>query len=320
MTKTAEICLRCRVELVGGAHYCHSCGVAKTAAVTGEYEIYDFERFFTYAIDMMCIAGTDGYFKRVNPAFERTLGYTVQELQARPFVSFIHPEDRTETIAEVGKLATGQPTLRFENRYRCNDGTYRYLQWSCYPEAAIGLLYAVARDVTEARRSLDQNDPLTGLAAGTSFDPRLAQEWNRARRLGVPLALAIIDLDHFKHFNERYGHVAGDKCLATVGALVRARMRRVSDLAVRMGGQRICLIMSGCTDAQAAEFCEGIRSEVIAQGIQHEGVAPPGLVTVSAGVASVIPDEAHTSEGLMARAQDALAESKRRGRNMVVRD
>jgi PAS domain S-box-containing protein len=145
-------CLRCQAPLAKGARYCPLCGVSVSEAATGEYTRYDLDRFFNYALDMLCIAGIDGYFKLVNPSFERVLGYTTVELLKIPFVELIHPEDRSDTIAEVSKLANGLETICFQNRYRCKDGSYRRLEWTSYPEPATGLLYAVARDVTERDR------------------------------------------------------------------------------------------------------------------------------------------------------------------------
>jgi len=117
---------------------------------------YDFEQFFDDSLDMLCIAGADGYFKRLNLSFERTLGWSTDDLLARPFVDFIHPDDVEATIAEVEKLAEGIPTISFENRYRCADGSYRFFRWTAHPDPDTGLLYAIARDETELRAAQDR--------------------------------------------------------------------------------------------------------------------------------------------------------------------
>lgn len=123
--------------------------------------VQDLETLFGLSLDLLCVAGMDGYFRRVNPAFERVLGYSEEDIKAKPFVDFVHPDDREATQAEVEKLSRGITTLRFENRFRRNDGSYRWLAWTSVPNMEDGLLYAVARDITESKRSFD--DLLTDL-------------------------------------------------------------------------------------------------------------------------------------------------------------
>jgi diguanylate cyclase (GGDEF)-like protein/PAS domain S-box-containing protein len=112
------------------------------------------DRFFTMALDLLCIAGPDGYFRRVNPAFD-VFGYAPGEMTSRPFLDFVHPDDVPATLAEVQKLGKGIPTIHFENRYRCKDGSYRWLLWSASPDRN-GLIFCAAHDVTEQKAAAQQ--------------------------------------------------------------------------------------------------------------------------------------------------------------------
>lgn len=106
------------------------------------------DQFFDMATDLLCIAGVDGYFKAVNQAWSEALGYEDGELLQRPFVDFVHPDDRRATIAASKRVANGSKLVQFRNRYRCKDGTYKWLAWSASPALSDGSIYAVARDVT----------------------------------------------------------------------------------------------------------------------------------------------------------------------------
>jgi PAS domain S-box-containing protein len=111
------------------------------------------ERFFLLAPDLFCIAGLDGYFRKVNNAFVAALGYDEAELYGRSFLELIHPDDRRGTLDELASLSRGKPTLRFENRYRCKDGSYKWLAWSAQPVPEEGFTYAAARDITERKQA-----------------------------------------------------------------------------------------------------------------------------------------------------------------------
>ena len=114
------------------------------------------ERFFTLSLDMLCIANFDGYFVDLNPAWERTLGFTIEELKAKPFIDFVHPDDQEPTIAEAEKImTTGQDVVSFENRYMCKNGEYRWILWSSSLSLEKRLYYAVGRDITRRKQAED---------------------------------------------------------------------------------------------------------------------------------------------------------------------
>jgi serine/threonine-protein kinase len=128
---------------------------AVAAALTGYIESdlrraeRDLVRFFELSPDLFCIAGLDGYFHRVNGNFTRVLGYPPNELISRPFIEFVHPDDRASTSAEAEKLARGLPVVQFRNRYRDTRGNYRWFEWEAKSIPEEGIIFAVARDITD---------------------------------------------------------------------------------------------------------------------------------------------------------------------------
>ncbi len=114
------------------------------------------DRFFNLSIDMLAIGSFDGYFTRLNPAFEQILGFTNAELMARPFIDFVHPDDRAHTIAGAQSLTQGDRVVNFENRYRCKDGSYRWISWSAMPYVQSNAWYAIGHDITD-RQQIDRD-------------------------------------------------------------------------------------------------------------------------------------------------------------------
>ena len=109
----------------------------------------ELNEFFKLSLEMLCVAGTDGFFKRINPAFNKILGYSDEQLLSVPFIEFVHPDDIEATLAVLEGLGRGQLTMRFVNRYRCKDGSYRHFDWNAIYEPKSGLIHATARDITE---------------------------------------------------------------------------------------------------------------------------------------------------------------------------
>ncbi|NVB42284.1 response regulator [Pseudenhygromyxa sp. WMMC2535] len=145
---------------------------------TGDLRAREIERarFFELSLDLLCVAGLDGYFKEINPSFSRVLGYSEAELLAQPLIDFVHPEDRADTSHAFERLAGGEPLIDFENRYRCKDGELRTLEWRAVVDSPGEQIHAIARDVTEQhglRAQLLQSQKLEAvgqLAGGLAHD------------------------------------------------------------------------------------------------------------------------------------------------------
>lgn len=132
-------------------HYCFVRDITSRARAEAERDGY-----FTLSLDMLCIAGFNGYFRRLNPAFERVLGFSIAELQAAPLFHFVHPDDREKTEQLFARMVAGEEAIGFENRYRCKDGSYRWFSWTARPFEEEKIIYAVAHDVTEQKRAAEE--------------------------------------------------------------------------------------------------------------------------------------------------------------------
>jgi PAS domain S-box-containing protein len=127
----------------------------KLAQAALEERTAELDRFFSLALDLLCIVDVEGRFLRLNPAWGQTLGYSVAELEGQRYLDFVHPDDREATAAVAGDLANGQAVINFVNRYRCRDGSYRFIEWRSSPYQN-RLVYAAARDITERRRTEEE--------------------------------------------------------------------------------------------------------------------------------------------------------------------
>ncbi|HET7507555.1 MAG TPA: sensor domain-containing diguanylate cyclase [Solirubrobacterales bacterium] len=272
-------------------------------------------RFFDLSRDMLCTANMDGYFVELNDAWTYYLGYDREELRAVPFVERVHPEDRERTEAEAAALFEGAETLQFENRYHAKDGTWHWLRWSSQLSPDESLIYARATDVTELKRVEDEreellgkvqklaiHDSLTGLPNRRALEEQLPRELARARRSQEPLCVAIIDIDHFKAYNDTHGHLAGDEVLRECARAWDGALRG-EDTIVRFGGEEFLVLLPRTEPEEAAEVVERLRERT-----------PMGQ-TCSAGLACWDPVE--SADDLLGRADAALYLAKAGGRNQL---
>jgi diguanylate cyclase (GGDEF)-like protein/PAS domain S-box-containing protein len=269
-------------------------------------------RWFEVSNDLLCEANFAGYFTRLNGSWQRVLGHPTEELLGRPFVEFVHPDDREATNAAAASLASGDSEVaEFENRYRTSDGSWKWLLWSARSDQH--RIYAVAKDITQRKRlesdreqlltrveAMARTDALTGVANRRAWDEELRREIERARRNGSRFSIAMLDIDRFKHFNDQHGHPAGDELLKQAAHAWRMSTR-VTDCVARYGGDEFALLLPSCPPVDGSVVIERIRA------------ATPMEQTVSAGIAEWDGEE--SAEALIQRADAALYQAKRAGRD-----
>jgi two-component system chemotaxis family response regulator WspR len=165
--------------------------------------------------------------------------------------------------------------------------------------------------------NLSTTDGLTGISNRRRFDEFLGREWRRSMRDRSELSLLIIDIDYFKQFNDRYGHLSGDDCLKHVADALRKTVRRAGDLVARYGGEEFVCVLSGTGEKGALEVGRKVASEIAGLKIPHEGSTVAEHVTVSIGVATEVPERGQEYSDLIRKADRSLYAAKQKGRNRV---
>ena len=207
-------------------------------------------------------------------------------------------------------LLLGVSLLASAYRARVKHLTRRQVQL----EAMVAARTHELEDSNAKLAELSSTDSLTGINNRRGFDAALDSEWRRGARNGYPLALAMLDVDHFKAYNDHYGHQAGDQCLRTVAGLIAAHGRRTSDLVARYGGEEFALLAPATDAEHAMAIARGICDELGRLALPH-AASPHGVVTISIGVATAMPDEAFSPATLIEKSDRALYQAKQAGRN-----
>ncbi len=201
----------------------------------------------------------------------------------------------------------------------CLPGTYlmeRMLRLNYLQSQVLSHEHQTLEKARMALEVLTSTDGLTHIANRRSFDNNMLQEWNRQQRAETPMALLLIDVDHFKKYNDLYGHPAGDQCLIRIAQTLKSFARRPGDLAARYGGEEFALLLPDTRLGDAEQIGRKLLSAMSELKINHER-SNWGQVTISIGAASMIPTQGIDAEQLLLRADEALYEAKQAGRNTL---
>ena len=272
--------------------------------------------FFDLSQDMLCTMDQHGRCIEVNGAWERNLGFRPGEMRGKRLLDFTHPDDHQRATEEAVKVFSGGVSDGLETRVKAKDGSWHWLRTGSVFEPEEELVYARSSDVTERKaiaqeredliaevQTLARSDALTGLPNRRALDDQLPREMARALRAESPLCLALIDIDHFKVYNDTHGHLAGDAVLRACAAAWDGELRG-EDTILRFGGEEFLVVLPECDTADATEIVERLRA------------ATPDEQTCSAGLAMWRPGE--SVDDLVGRADKALYEAKENGRDRLV--
>ena len=275
---------------------------------------------------------SSGVRRYVSPSATTVVGKPPADLVGTSFFESVHQEDRDRVVAAIRKLmeASATETVEFRNASSATGAAWLETKFNILPAGGDGTrsLVAITRDITQRKASelrlseLATLDPLTGLANRRKFDEQFGIEVNLCRQgaQSAGVAIVLLDVDRFKLYNDRYGHLEGDRCLKAVADVLKQCAGRPRDLVARFGGEEFVALLPATDLSGAMEVAERMRAAVQALGLPHEGNSPSRKVTVSAGVADLAMiaslKDCDAAE-VLSLADEGLYAAKRTGRNRV---
>lgn len=286
----------------------------------------EFEVLVERAPDIIARVDRSGRILYINPAIERLTGRAREWFQGKRPNELDFPREavalREQALERL--LETGREQM-IEYEVRLAEGR-RYFQVRLTPELGrdgkVESAFAIERDITELKRAqfaleqLTLQDPLTGLGNRRYLEQFIGREWRLQARHRHQVALIMADIDHFKAYNDRYGHQQGDVCLRQVAQTLQSHFRRPGDLPARYGGEEFAVVLLETDLPEALRLAEDTRREIFELGLPHEASPVAPVVTISMGVATA-PAHLYGYPELLRRADQALYQAKRNGRNRV---
>lgn len=275
----------------------------------------ELESFFSISPNLLVITDIRGFCQKLNPAWEKAMGYAAGELEGQQCGDLFHPDDRQAAFDALDDIAAGKTVSDFVARFRNKDGDYRFLEWSA--AGRDGLVYAAAHDITErqdAERHLHElayYDRLTGLPNRALFFDRLAQALSGAKRSQKRLGILFIDLDGFKKVNDEHGHDAGDTVLKTVSERLVETVR-ATDTVARMGGDEFVVVLNELESRDGAVL---VTRKILAAVTQEIPLSDALTCSVGASIGiSIYPEHGDDMDSLLMAADMAMYLSKKKGR------
>lgn len=284
--------------------------------------------------DVIQLVDFDGRPHYISPAVFALTGWTPKEALQLSFSEMIHPEDLSKIEALVRDLRQGIENATIEYRSKKRNGEYVWVEASLriLRDTGTGIrsgILIIVRDIASRKAAeellLKEHhivermavvDALTALANRRRFNECLDAEWRRGIRSRSPLSLLMIDADHFKLYNDSYGHLSGDKCLQQIAESTLDVVGRPGDLVARYGGEEFAILLPGTNNEGAMKVGINVCESLRARKLPH-CANPQGIVTVSIGCATLIPQMGQQAETLIEIADQALYAAKLKGRNQV---
>ncbi len=282
--------------------------------------------------DIILLTDFEGGPQYISPAIETVTGWSPEEAMHRRFSDVMIPEDVPRMAEMICAAREGSDTASFEYRLRKRDGGFVWVEGAmrAIRDNRSGMrtgVLQIIRDITR-RKGIEEElgnayrtvaemaltDALTGLANRRRFDQCIQAEWRRGLRDQNPLSLLIIDADHFKAYNDSYGHLRGDGCLKQIAEAAQDIVARPGDLVARFGGEEFGVILPNTANHGALQLAADICSIMRSRQLPHAD-SPAGVVTVSIGCATLVPQFGHHADELVEQADQALYRAKRSGRN-----
>jgi len=275
-------------------------------------------------------------FAYIGPQIEPLLGWSPQSwVSVQDWVERMHPDDREKVVNFCVSQSKAGVDHEADYRAMTRDGHYVWIRDVVHVvrkengevDSLVGFMFDISErkqneeKLAQLQKELEElsfKDGLTGVANRRMFDAVLEREWAQARRNQQPLSLMILDVDHFKQYNDCYGHLQGDECLKSVARILASTAQRPRDLLARFGGEEFVIVLPE-TDAHSAQkIAQQCLALVNQAQIRHEGTGADQVLAMSIGVGSMIPGPEDEPRRFIDQVDSRLYQAKKNGRNCIV--